>query len=303
VNLSDDVCGCNNNDEIRQVATSIDTGLLRPLLSKGGKTPALTSEDSVEDFHSRDITSATRNEQARLRRNCLKRDGYQCTITKHWSSDHDFPRGQPKGTLQTVHIIPFALGSFDTDDERRLISEIWTQIFRYFPSLRSTFDMSSEAVNREDYVMMMVNAFHGEFGRFHFVLEATSTPHQYPIKSFPCLASVCELALPRDRLVLLTNQYPRVDLPGAVHLKLHAAIGKILHASGRAETIERLIRDLGETGGSVLSQDGSTNISNLLSVSCLSLLASSSRPTDRKVKQQRARLRLPGTENEKPRVD
>lgn len=243
---------------------------MRPLLSQGGKTPAITPsprlafEDSVEDLHSRDITSATRNEQVCLRRDCLKRDGYQCTITKHWSSDHNFPPGQPKGTLQAVHIIPFALGSFDTDDEQRRISEIWTQIFRYFPSLRSTFDMPSEAVNREDNIMMMVEPFHGEFGRFHFVLEATSTPHQYHIRTFPRFSSVCEFSLPKDRLVSLTNQYPRVDLPRAVHLELHAAIGNILHASRRAETIEKLIRDLGETGGS-LSQDGSTNISNLLS--------------------------------------
>ncbi|KAI2672751.1 hypothetical protein DTO027I6_3997 [Penicillium roqueforti] len=309
VNLSDDVCGCNDNDEIRQLADSIDIGLLRPLLSKGGKTPGITPsplvtfQESVEDLHSRDITLATRNEQGRLRRDCLKRDGYRCTITKHWSADHKFPPGQPKGTLQAVHIIPSALGSFATDDERRRISQIWTHIFRYFPSLQSTFDMTSEAVNRADNIMMMVDTFHGEFRRFHFVLEATSTPHQYHIETFPRFSSVCELALPKDRLVSLTNHCPRVDLPGPAHLQLYAAIGNILHASGRAETIEKLIRDLGETGGSVLSQDGSTNISSLLSVSCLSLIASSSRPTDSKVKHHRARLRLPGTENEEPRVN
>jgi hypothetical protein len=125
--------------------------------------------------------------------------------------------------------------------------------------------------------MMMVDPFYSEFTRFHFVLEATSTPHQYHIKTFPRLASVCRLALRRDRLVSLANEYPQVDLPGAIHLELHAAIGNILHASGRAETVKKILRDLGETDG-VLSQDGSMKITNLISVTSLSLLASSSAP-------------------------
>ena len=42
LNLSDDVSGCRDDDEIRELVTSIDTGLLRPLLSQGGKTPVIT---------------------------------------------------------------------------------------------------------------------------------------------------------------------------------------------------------------------------------------------------------------------
>lgn len=43
--------------------------------------------------------------------------------------------------------------------------------------------------------------------------------------------------------------------------------------------------------------------SAIYSVSGLSLLASSSRPTDSQVKQQRVRLRLSGTENEELREE
>ncbi|KAL5333617.1 hypothetical protein BJX70DRAFT_380426 [Aspergillus crustosus] len=308
VNLSEDVSGCRNDDELRQLAASIDTGLLRPLLSKGGKTPVITPsprigiDDSVENLHSFDIIPGNRNDQERLRRNCLRRDGYRCTITKSWSLDHDFPPSEPTASLQAVHIIPFGLGSFTNDDERRRTSEVWVNIFRYFPSLRSTLDMSPEDVNREDNIMMMVTPIHEEFGRFHFVLEDTPTPNRYRLKVFPRFASLYIPLLPSNRFVILTSHDPLFPLPRAKNLQLHAAIGNILHASGRAESIEKLIRDLGETGGSALSKDGSTNISDLLSVSNLSLLASSSRPTDSKEQQQRVSAGLLGTENEKPRL-
>ncbi|KAJ5121328.1 uncharacterized protein N7515_009289 [Penicillium bovifimosum] len=217
VNLSDDVRGCNDNDEFRQLANSIDTDLLRPLLSKGGKTPPSPHlPGTLASFLKiRSKTSTQRLETSNI------------------------------GALNTI-----SLATNQEESYTRRISEIWTQIFRYFPSLLSTFDMPSEAVNREDNIMMMLNAFHGGFGRFHFVLEATSTPHQYRIKTFPRLSTLCELALPRDRLVSFTNQHSRIDLPGAAHLEFHAAIGNILHASGRGETIEKLIRNLGETAGS-----------------------------------------------------
>ncbi|CAG8909411.1 unnamed protein product [Penicillium egyptiacum] len=285
VNLSEDVSGCRNDDELRQLAASIDTSLLRPLLSKGGKTPIITPsprigfDDSVENLNSLDITPASRNDQERLRRNCLRRDGYR-----------------------SVHILPFALGSFTNDDERRRSSEVWVNIFRYFPSLRSTLNMSPEDVNREDNIMMMISPLHEEFGLFHFVLEDTPTPNRYRTKLFPRFASIYTPLLPSDRVIKLTSHDHRLHLPEAKYLQLHAAIGNILHASGRGESIEKLIRDLGETGGSVLSKDGSTNISDLLSVSHLSLLASNSQPTDSKLQQQRARARLPGTENEKPKL-
>ncbi|KAJ5455131.1 hypothetical protein N7475_010252 [Penicillium sp. IBT 31633x] len=306
VNLSEDVCNCRNDVELRTLATSIDTGLLRPILSKGGKTPAITPsprigfEDSVENLHSLDSVTVSRTGQDRLRRNCLRRDNYQCTVTKVWSSSHNYPAGETSGITQAVHILPFALGSFTNDDERRRTSEVWTNIFRYFPSLRFTLNMSPEDVNRENNIMTMITPLHEEFGLFHFVLEDTSIPNCYRIKLFPSFGTIYRSILPSDKMLTLTSHDHRFDLPEAKYLQLHAAIGNILHATGRAERIEKLIRDLRATGGSVLSKDGSTNISDLLSVSRLSLLTLNPRQTGSKVQEQRAQTRLPGTENEKP---
>ncbi|CAI7635089.1 unnamed protein product [Penicillium viridicatum] len=293
VNLSEDVCGCRDDDELRQLATSIDTGLLRPLLSKGGrgKTPAIAPSprasfsDSVENILSRDLSPASRNVQERLRGICLKRDGYQCTISKIWSSGVEPPSGEHSGTLQAVHIIPFALGRFTNDDERRHTSEVWANIFRYFPALNDTLNMPPEGVNHESNMMMMIAPLHEEFARFHFVLEATETPNRYRLKQFPRFASdYTTIFFPRDGIVTLTSHDPNCHLPEPLYLQLHTAIGNILHASGRVDKIEKLIGDLRETGGFGLSKDGSTNVGDLLSVSQLSLLASDSRPIHSKVR-------------------
>ncbi|KAJ5277168.1 hypothetical protein N7524_003321 [Penicillium chrysogenum] len=282
VNLSEDVSGCRNDEELRQLAASIDTGLLRPLLSKGGKTPVISPSPRIGFDDSTRWISVYYYEELELQSR--------------------LPPGEPTAILQPVHILPSALGSFTNNDERQRTSQVWANIFSYFPSLRSTLNMSPEDVNREDNIMMMISPLHEEFGLFHFVLEDTPTPNRYRIKLFPRFASAYIPMLPSNRVITLTSHDHRFHLPEAKYLQLHAAIGNILHASGRAESIEKLIRDLEETGGSVLSKDGSTNISDLLSVSHLSLLASNSQPTDSKQQQQRARARFPGTENEKPRL-
>lgn len=133
-------------------------------------------------------------------------------------------------------------------------------------------------------MIVMLAPLHGDFGLFRFVLEDIPEPNQYRLKLFPRFSSLYTPLVPRNRVVSLVSQDNPYPLPEARYLHLHAAIGNILHASGRAEGIQKLIQDLGETGGSVL-RNGSTNISDLLSVSDLSLLASDPHPTHRKVQQ------------------
>jgi hypothetical protein len=209
LHLAEDVSYCRNDDELRQLADSLDTGLLRSMLSNGGKTSIITPssrlglEDSIENIHSLDIESATRNDQDRLRNNCLKRDGHKCVITKCWDRNHHHSPGDLFAPLQAVHIIPFALGSFRNDDERKRVSQVWVNIFRYFPSLRSRLNLSPEDVNREDNIMMMITPLHEEFRHFYFVFEATASPNRYRLKTFPGFASGYAIFLPSDNVVTI----------------------------------------------------------------------------------------------------
>lgn len=155
------------------------------------------------------------------------------------------------------------------------MSKIWTNIFRYFPSLQSCLNLSPEDMNREDNVMMMISPFHEEFEHFRFIFEATETPNRYRLKTFPCFASGYAQFLPHDNIVTFSSHDNHYALPNAIHLAVHAAIGNILHATSRGRKIEKLMRDLEDHGSLGLAKDGSTKVSDLLSVSSLSILSSS----------------------------
>lgn len=281
IHLADDVDKCPNDAKIRQLAQSLEDGVLRPMRAHGGITPAITPsyrrrfgvEDSIENSMSGDIRSLNRARQARLRENCLARDGNQCVITKVWETNYPGRPPQPFAPLEAAHIIPFALGVFQENDydDRRRHSETWVSIHRYFPDLRSRIGFDSEDINNEENVMMMMAFLHREFGDFNFVLEATGTVNRYRIKTFPRFSSVLLHNLPRDGIVTITSNDGRFPLPEPHLIAVHAAIGNILHLSGRGEKIQHLKRDLEDMSGP-LARDGSTNIGDLLSVSELSLL-------------------------------
>ncbi|KXG45690.1 uncharacterized protein PGRI_034570 [Penicillium griseofulvum] len=305
--LATDVDDCDDDDQLRQLAKHLDTTLLKPMLATGGTTPAITPsplpgvEDSIENLLSLEFDSATRR-QSELRRICLQRDNYQCVVTKAWEHEHSRPPGARTADLEAAHIIPFALGSFP-EDERLRHRQIWQCLYRYFPTIRDLFHRSDEDVNRIDNVMMMVSPLHREFGRFSFVLEETSVSGRYRVKIFPRFRNIYQPLMPDFTTV--ASHDPRYPAPNKSLLAVHAAVGNILHATGRGELIAKTIQHLGGNGGHALAKDGSTNVEELLSVTGLSLLATSPshRPPARKGKYSRyVRSGLPGAENQPPSV-
>ncbi|KAB8230452.1 HNH endonuclease signature motif containing protein [Aspergillus alliaceus] len=311
VNLAEDVYQRVDDEELRQLAESLESGLLRPMLAHGGTTPAITPsprlgvEDSIDNLLSQDIHSVRRVDEQQLRDHCLKRDGYRCCVSKLWSWNYHQRPSSSAALLQAVHIIPFALGEFREDDrdKRYRHATLWVNLYRYFPGLRSRMNFFSEDVNREDNVFMMVDSLHSQFGGFHFVFESTQISNRYNLKVFPTFAGGYEGFLPRDRFVTFTSHDGRFPLPDPSLLAIHAAIGNILHLTGRGEKIELIRRDLGRMSGG-LARDGSTRIGDLLSVSRLSLLASAAneRPVleEPKVKQRPTSPMLEGAENQRP---
>jgi hypothetical protein len=313
-NLADDIAGCDDDEKLHQLHKSLETGLLRPMKAKGGRTPIITPspriglEDSIENLATLDFESATQSDQRKLRENCLKRDGNQCVVSQTWDvENNDCPKGYLTGDLQAVHILPFALGAFTNEDCRVETSAIWVNIFRYFPDLRARLNITPGDVNREDNIMMMLVALHPHFGNFRLIFEATDTPHRYRVKTFRRFPTTYFAHLPQadtygNRYVQFRSYNASFPLPNPLFLAVHAAIGNVLNATGRGEEIDQLLHNLG-AGSSGLARDGSTNISDLLSVSRLSVLsedANRSQPlTDNGAKPTSAAPR--GTENLGPR--
>ncbi|KAJ5142847.1 uncharacterized protein N7515_001634 [Penicillium bovifimosum] len=272
--LANDVEDCDEDSQLLQLAKHLDTALLRPMLVAGGTTPEITPspihgvEDSIEDPLSLDFDSATRRQSA-IRRTCLQRDNYQCVVTKAWDREHNPPPGALTGVLEAVHIIPFALGSFP-EDERRRHGRIWQCLYRYFPAIRDLFHRDDEDVNRIDNVMMMWSALHRDFGSFLLVLEETSVSGRYRVKTFPRFQTILQSIMPD--FTTIASHDPQYPAPHSSLLAVHAAIGNILHATGRGELIEKTMQHLRDNGGHVLANDGSTDVEELLSVTGLSLL-------------------------------
>ncbi|KAE8391505.1 hypothetical protein BDV23DRAFT_171663 [Aspergillus alliaceus] len=272
VNLADNVERCSDDEELRQLAKSLDTGLLRPMLAHGGTTPAVTLsprlgvEDSIEDLLSEDIHTAKE----------LVNDNYATTV---W-------QGRDIGALCQ----PFALGAFQENDtdERYRHAIVWVNIDRYFPDLRSRIGFSSGDINREENVTMLAEGLHGQFGRFRFVFEATQTMNRYRVKEFPKFARLYRGFLPPTRFVTFTSRGRRYPLPSPILLAVHAVIGNILSLSGRGEKIEEFKQHLGGL--------------NLLSVSKLSMLSSGTnqQPHPNET-QRRTPTMFAGAENQPPR--
>jgi hypothetical protein len=279
--LTDDVSGCAGDEYVRQLVDSLKTGLLRPLFAFGRtpasviKSPRLNIDDSIENLRSFSVDSTTRAQQSTLKRNCLRRDGGRCVITKFYDMSWDRPaEGIRRTYTNGCHILPFALGRYQNESQRGRMSTVWVNIFRYFPDIRPQMEIGD--INREDNMITLMAAFHDDFGHFRFILEATSTVHRYKIKSFPGSDEAIWVLCPNDTVTFESSD-PRYPFPNPAFLQLHVAIGNILHATGQGEAIEKLLLDY-EDSLSHLAQDGSTDLSSLLSVSRLSLLSAGWNP-------------------------
>lgn len=161
---------------------SICTGLLFPLSDAGGKTPSEFTPGPGGGIE--DSIPITRDPQAQLREHCLERDGYRCVVTGQYSSDHRHPPKSITTPLNAAHIIPFALGSFNTEDslEVHRHAAIWVSLRRYFPVRRAMAE-DQQMIN-ESNILMLDPITHVGFGRFHIILGATSVAHRYHVKAF-----------------------------------------------------------------------------------------------------------------------
>jgi hypothetical protein len=82
------------------------------------------------------------------------------------------------------------------------------------------------------------------------------------MKKYRQFPTILGAYLPNDGYVTFTAHDGRYPLPDEKLLAVHAAVAAILHASGMAEVIDRILQDRDETP--CLAADGSTPIGTLL---------------------------------------
>lgn len=152
------------------------------------------------------------------------------------------PAGALTCWVEAAHIIPFSLGAWRNDGEQRRKAAIWVNLYRYFPGIRSRLNFFMENLNDPLSVMILETSIRMAFSEFKLALEETIEPNNCRIKTFPGFPELYSLFLPSDRTVTFSSHDSRFQLPHRDLLSLHAAVANILHASGRAEVIDKVGR-------------------------------------------------------------
>ena len=258
-NLADDAFGCISNQELYQMAVNIDLGFLRPMKVAGEKRPPSTHTLPVDDasFEQQLIDDPDLWEQLCLRKDCLRRDGNMCVVSKVFNAcSKNIPPGKETMRLEVAHALPLSLGDFS--------EKFWNCLYRYFPGVHALVGIGHANLNTVENAMMVATPLIEEFSDFLLAFEPTSVPSLYHVKTFPGFATSCNRFLPEDGLFTLTLHDRRYALPHTILLETHYILATILHATGRAGLVNDILEDYRDSCG--LAKDGSTDIARLLSV-------------------------------------
>jgi len=146
--------------------------------ASGGKAPPPISRLSIFADEDDEIEQTvafiepSRRDQTKLKRQCLRREGYQCIYTGYFdrrsvkNKEVTLPQKAKCGGTECAHIIPFALGNFHEKDSLETENKalIWWTLYRYFPALQGKIDAAS--INQLGNVITMFGEVHDVFGDF-----------------------------------------------------------------------------------------------------------------------------------------
>ncbi|EGD85132.1 hypothetical protein H112_08857 [Trichophyton rubrum D6] len=274
VRLMQDVISLDEDEKLRQLKEHLVDAILKPIQAVGGRTPAPTPSpchDSQVQIDSLMITSmnaSSCNQQAKLKNDCLKRDGYRCQVTGLWDR-HSVETGKivPEdgrtlAATEVAHILPFSLGSFDEDKEFEVENKatIWQALYRYFPGLEKV--ITPDTINTPANSITLFHLLHPQFGSLNITFKETDQPYVYNIVHKQ--ANYTEFSyLPRNGQVTFRCHDNSIVMPSPFLLSVHARIGKILQVSGLKERFEKIMRSLYHP--SEVDPDGSTDLETAMS--------------------------------------
>lgn len=149
----------------------------------GAETPSVTSSPSesaatlVEVQESLMLPIDSGNERSKMKIECLARDDYRCVITgsidRQWKRAHQdlYPQGTMVDNTNCAHILPYALGSFDSDRPQDVENAaiIWAALYRYFPALDGQIE--PDTINSNSNGLTLSTNLHQYFGQFDLYFE------------------------------------------------------------------------------------------------------------------------------------
>ncbi|OJD17592.1 hypothetical protein AJ78_02343 [Emergomyces pasteurianus Ep9510] len=251
------IANCDDDEFLLTLSNHLQSAILIPLRARSAPevtpSPPPDAEHGYEDIAADMIEPSSRSSQSSLKRQCFKRDNYRCMITGKY--DKKYAPGNianeivtQTGKTELVHILPFSLGKYRNSREEIRLIKIWEAIYTCFPAIRHHTNLSASKINDISNLMSLLGELHDAFGEFEVALESTSEENSYRLmiyRSFPTYMFhyLPPLLNENNECIITFKQFADFELPSQVLLNTHAAIAKILHATGIAEIIENIFRD------------------------------------------------------------
>ncbi|KZT10227.1 uncharacterized protein LAESUDRAFT_793099 [Laetiporus sulphureus 93-53] len=259
------------------------TNIIVPVRSAGGRTPAPSSHPFHDHFElTMTLESAKCLSTLKVRlMQALVCNGYKCVITGKVDSKHASQVTTLTGLDKTeaAHIMPFSLNNFEEMNvpmvcyNRLMLSStaIWTALQTFSGHILD--GLKGNGINSLENVLTLEACMHQMFSELVLALEPIEAkPNVYCILTWDYVTDSREF-LPE---VITLNCIFIPHMHGLVSFSptwttCHASICKVLHTSGHAKELDRILEDLDDGGISALSHDSS--MADLLEVVLLTAVA------------------------------
>ncbi|KAI8720612.1 HNHc domain-containing protein [Fusarium sp. LHS14.1] len=242
--LNADIYAIGRDDaKLRALANHIREAVLKPMKVAGGQQPqslitpptyAQAAADIAASMSS--LQLSTRRDQANLKRDCLRRDGYRCVYSgayEYKATDElvDLPSDAFHIDTECAHILPFSLRRFDSRSalETENTAIIWCALHRYFPALKNK--ISTDSINQASNALTLGRGIHGDFGSYRVYFWPSDDPdNAYTINWTRGTRSLNSIRAPglNSSLMELQSHDSRVPMPDPEFLKVHARIAQML---------------------------------------------------------------------------
>lgn len=275
--------------------------LLFPVESLAVKTPQLTP--ALSHPRTPEATIGTPQRVSTSRQACLIRDRHRCIISRKSNAQEGQRRYKRDGSnlkdddgkslleerdnmafLEVAHIIPHSLMSLTSEENEwglvsaHVLSDLTIILADYIQAdskqmayrILRMFNPSAihlingVDINRPMNALTLTHDLHKLFSNFDIAFEpAGSQPHTYKINYVETDRIGRVERLPVIRTLYLTPDQS-TDPPSPQLLKIHAAIGRILHLSAAGDYIDDLLRDIEEMEAGKVMTNGSTRLDDYI---------------------------------------
>ncbi|KAL7789845.1 hypothetical protein V8C37DRAFT_385905 [Trichoderma ceciliae] len=223
--------------DLRLLRNHLVDAILKPMKLAGGNQPVTAPSNNLVAMEhidsSLDDIEPSQRDQKKLKKYCLKRDGFRCSISGHYDRSSILegkvvlPRDKRSTETQCAHILPFALSDFNEHaaTETRNKATIWWALHRYFPELRGKINTSS--VNQYGNLMTMDVSLHASFGNYSIGLWPMDRDNTYHIRSLDGLGLPAIIPQGQEYVHFISHD-PQIPLPDKDFLKTHYRIAEML---------------------------------------------------------------------------